>query len=324
MSTRDSAALPERDEATRVASRGDTLTDAARQQEDVAVRERLERMLDGSGFRVAHARGMRLDEHGIEIASTEAELHLEPVQLAQPGFYKAEIAFSSPELSTVRFELEYGARPGEHRRVLQLVHVGRGRFEGLFQLGEALTALVIHPGAVGSSFGFAEFRIARLGAIERGRRLARRALLMLRRGPSGFLAAVRRFEAAQASGDVVVVPLQERSRVPGNYERWLARFDDDPIGDERHYRERLARARTLPSFSVLVRTAGDPAVLARTTESLEGQLHAKWELLVDGATARATEGVADDADHVNVALDRAVGDWIVVVPAGAALRPHAL
>ena len=297
----------------------------------------LEAILHRSGFRIQQARGIRVSDGRVEIESQDARLRLEPMQAGRAGFCKAEIAFSSPELSNVTFEVEFGERDSNHRRVLQLFHVGRGRFEGLFQLPAPLTALVVHPNAVGSSLGFEHFALASLGSMERAGRLARRALSTLRRGPSAFFSALRRFKAAQAYRDVVVVPLQERARARGSYARWLARFDEDPVADESLYRERLARAGALPSFTLLVRAGADTKALEATVDSVSGQLHGEWELLVLGDPAGsvapgrrgrvhwlASAGEADDADRLNAALEGATGDWMVPVPTGARLRPHAL
>ena len=290
-------------------------------------------LIASSDFRVTEVRGVASLDDGMAVAGPDAAVRLAPARRPLVGLCKAEIHFSAPEVSCAAFEAVFGARGSETRAPLQLFHVGRGRYEGLFTLPEPLAGLVIYPNAPGSRFEVRRFIFSPLGPLERALQLGGRALMTLRRGPAALISVVRRLEAARVHSDIVVVPLKPSLRRSARYEEWLARHDDDPAADAPLYRDRLGRAGPLPSFAVLLPAPTDPDAAGRTIASLEGQLYDNWELLVPERSAHSADPrirqltfttATDDAALLNAALAQTRGDWVLSPPPGAVLRPHAL
>ena len=97
----------------------------------------------------------------------------------------------------------------------------------------------------------ADFRVARLGPLARLRLLGGRALELLRRDPRALFAAFRRYRAGVVRGDAIVSRRGADTQA-GDYETWLATFDDDPAREASYYRQRLAGSATLPSFAIFL------------------------------------------------------------------------
>src|SRR5215212_2990731 len=76
--------------------------------DDMFVKQHLDRVLHRSGFRLADVHGITLRPNHLEVAAQDAKLRLEPIRTSPGGFWKCEITFASPELRDVLFEVGYG------------------------------------------------------------------------------------------------------------------------------------------------------------------------------------------------------------------------
>jgi GT2 family glycosyltransferase len=204
---------------------------------------------------------------------------------------------------------------------------------------------VIRPNDAGEPIAVEHFRVRRLGPLARLRLLGGRALELLRRDPRALFAAFRRYRAGVVRGDVIVSRRGADTQA-GDYETWLATFDDDPARDEPYYRERLASSAPLPSFAVFLSLDRfEPAKLDRSVAAMRAQLHGGWELhLIAGAELkphlaaliaagperdnriRLLVGQPDDepATGLNDALSQTGADWVLRLHSRDILRPHAL
>ncbi|HEX8166483.1 MAG TPA: glycosyltransferase family 2 protein [Beijerinckiaceae bacterium] len=305
----------------------------------------LESILGQAGFAVADMGGVEADANGLLVKEPSAAIRLVPTRPLAPGLYDVEVAFGAGPWADVAFDFAYGNAEGAQLRTVPIGYAGQGRYRSVCHVPERLSGIVIRPNAAGGRLAIERFRVTRLGALARLKLLGGRALELLLRDPRALFAALRRYRAGVARGDVIVSRRGADTR-PGDYGAWLKTFDDDPVRDAPLYRERMARAAPLPSFAVFLPLDGfDPAKLDRTIASLEAQLHDAWELhLVAGADLkpwlgdlaaagperdrriRVSVGQPGDepATGLNDALARAGGDWALTLRPGDVLRPHAL
>ena len=287
-------------------------------------------IVESAGFTIAEAGG--------------TAMRLVPRRPLRPGLYDVEIAFASSRLSDVGFDFEYGAGERARLRTIPLAYLGQGRYRSVCDVPEPLQAIVVQTDTLGERLSIAGFRVARLGPLARLRLIGGRAFELLRRDPRALFAAFRRYRAGVVRGDVIVSRRGADTQA-GDYETWLATFDDDPARDAPYYRERLAGSATLPSFAIfLALDRFDPEKLDRTVVALQAQFHEAWELhLVAGAELKpqfaelaagperdrrirllvGQEG-DDPATGLNDALTQTHADWVLRLDAGDILRPHAL
>ena len=300
------------------------------------------RAIEEAGFEVAAASGLSPTPDGFVVEDAAACLRLAPPRPLQPGLYEVAVTFGASPLSGAVFELEFGGTPP---RAIPLAYLGRGRFRSVCHVPDPLSALLIRPNAPGERLVLDALHLRRLGALARLRLLGGRALALLRQDPRALIGAARRYRAGVTRGDVIVARGGPERR-PGDYGAWLATFDDDPARDEPLYRERLARAGPLPSFSILlpIDRLAWPA-LRQTVASARAQLHGDWELhLVAAADLKpqlaGLVAAGPEADPrirlllgrpgdgleagLNDALAQGTGGWALRLRPGDILRPHAL
>jgi GT2 family glycosyltransferase len=187
----------------------------------------------------------------------------------------------------------------------------RNHFVAQFRLGGGIERLTLRlTGSGRLDAPRLRFRQIGLGGhlaavVRRGREIIRRD------GARAVWSGLNYLWRLSRPGAIVISHGSAAQAGEGLYDAWVRVFDEAPEHDRVRHAERLASLAQRPLISVLTLTDATDA------PSLADQIYPDHELLA------APQG-SDPSESLNALLARARGDFVLPLPRGAVLRPHAL
>jgi GT2 family glycosyltransferase len=188
----------------------------------------------------------------------------------------------------------------------------RNRFDLLLRLPAPVVALHLHLAGSARLEG-AALRVRPANALAAMTRLTVRSL---REGGRAGLRNAARLAFRIARGDIVTVPLRPR-RFPDRETAWRHLLDERPHEHRARHAERAAALGDTPLVSILAFPADQADAEAMAADARD-QIHSRWELIV-----RGPQPLGPDA-RIRDETAAAEGAYILPLPPGVRLRPHAL
>lgn len=269
-------------------------------------------------------------------------LSCRPAAQFQNRWLRLEAAF--PPAGLVEVILEVRSR---HSAPLffQPTLVGRNHFSGRFRSAQPIDQILLHLSGSGALDRPIHLQISPAPRWPGVVHLARRALQVLWNEPVTLVGrAIQYLSLLRHGGSVLASGRGPAVSPPDAYRRWIELFDEHPLRDQSRHAARLNRLSARPLISILLPARLEEPSLALLIEDLERQIYPAWELVVGGGgelvgahhsrTGREPPGngrirfveaqSGDRAALLNATLQAASGEFVIPLPAGAHLRPHAL
>jgi GT2 family glycosyltransferase len=264
-----------------------------------------------SGFRLVAVDEVRADAHApVRVVHPDPGLTVTfaPVERTANDWYQFELRF--PPEGVVEVLAHFQFIDG---RVLwqRLPALARNHFLAQFRLHGAIERLTLTVTGSGR-LERPELRFARVGLGGHVAAVAHRGLEVIRRdGVRAVWSAMSYLWRLTRPGSIVISRGSASAAGESLYDTWMRVFDEAPERDRARHEERFASLTRRPLISVLAVHDAAQAL------ALDDQVYPDWELLTaaPGATA---------ADGLNALLATVRGEYVLPLPGGAVLRPHAL
>ncbi|MFC4172953.1 glycosyltransferase family 2 protein [Microvirga sp. GCM10011540] len=226
--------------------------------------------------------------------------------------------------------------------------VGRNHFSGRFRAGETVEEILLHLSGSGDLERPLSLRIDPAPRLARVLALARRAVQILREEPRTLAGRGVQYLSRLRHGGGVLAAIDSATpsppSAPDAFARWIELFDEHPRRDQGRHAARLERLPARPRISVLLPVRGPAERLVPVIRDLDEQIYPEWELLIGSGLEQAKDlagrlpretgnagrirfvetGGDDRAGILNALLQAASGEFVIPLPDGGRLRPHAL
>ncbi|MBM6582633.1 glycosyltransferase family 2 protein [Microvirga sp. BT689] len=213
---------------------------------------------------------------------------------------------------------------------VDLPRVERNHYAGVVSLPAPLTSVTLEVSGSSEPLGLTEIALQPLKGLKKLRFRAGRIVARGLREVRNRIGRKRREEGRRAGGQL------------RDYQVWMDRFDERPDIDQDLHRRRAHRLLEGPTISLISYVGSNLDCSKQTIASLKAQFYERWEFLVltDSSASQAEQArlleketdsriavrqiEGDYASACNLALARAQGTFVGIVPAGAQLPAHAL
>jgi O-antigen biosynthesis protein len=297
------------------------------------------------GFRVVSCQSLEPpDEIPIRLNHPEIGIRVdvEPTAEVRSGWYRFELSFPPEGIVDLAVNVSFGRN---EQFWFRPAAVDRNHFAADVRVTDQMMQLTLLVGGSGQVRRPTHFLFVRASRTAWLISIAKRALHVLKRDQirslrSAALALIKytRPGMLAISGDSVSCP----GEAP--YDTWIRVFDENPADHRRRHEERMAALVRRPLLSCLANFDEiDGDALKQVLHTLVEQIYPHWQLLIaapapllsaidaelksgpiDPGVVTLMPAAPDLASTLNALVKSATGEFIIKIPPGAALRPHAL
>jgi GT2 family glycosyltransferase len=261
---------------------------------------------------------------------------------AKPGWYQLMVRFPPDGTVDVLAQICFAGGEEVWQRLLA---IGRNHFAVHVRCSGSPHEIKLTIRGSGRLLGAVDFSFTQSGRRARLSAFISRLRHVIKRDGIAVVSTIVLGSFRLASPGTFVLKQQPAAtRQERPYETWIRIFDENPERDRPRHLERLQTLSSRPLFSVItVSLEGDELLLDRLVGALLDQLYPEWELIVavsDGVVGAVAEGLskklpnraavsvvgrhANPALTLNTLVSKTAGEFLILLPVEATLRPNAL